>query len=283
MKKTSEEMERMIVELKDVFDIVRLINPTQLEPCIESALSGENPLANKKRKFCFSAYQKESRCSNCTSLETFTKHTDANKIEFIDRDPYFVITKYVEVDHYPYVLECAYKIKGQLSFSTQARDFIGDMIQNNQEKYTNYETGLFNRRYFHEQVKNLPCTAVALIDIDHLRSLNVTNGRNAGDEAIFFVSQVIKLRLRHEDVAIRYGADEFMLVFRNIEEIHFVERLRDMQNIVHAYASDDFPKMHLSVSIGGCYNAESKAMELLTIAEDALAEAKEQGNSLVIR
>lgn len=282
MKKTREEMEQLILDLKDVFDIVRLINPTQLEPCIESALTGENPPAGK-RKFCFSAYQKESRCSNCTSLETFTKHTDANKIEFIDRDPYFVITKYVEVDDYPYVLECAYKIKGQLSFSTQARDFIGDMIENNKEKYTNYETGLFNRRYFHEQVKNVPCEAIALIDIDHLREINVKYGRNAGDEAIFFVSQVIRLRLRHEDVAIRYGSDEFMLVFRNIEEFHFLERLRDMQKIVHAYSSDDFPGMHMSVSIGGCYNADSNAMELLPIAENALVEAKSKGDSLVIK
>lgn len=273
-------MGQLIISLQEIFDVVRLINPTQLEPCIEHALSGDTA---KKHDYCFRSFQKQSRCENCISLETFTKHKDENKIEFIGRDPYFVLTKYVEVDDYPYVLECALKIRGQLAVAHATSDFISDMVENNHEKYTNYETGLFNRRYFHEQVKNLPCSGIAIVNIDHLRQINKNFGRSAGDEAIIFVSQVIKLRLRHEDVAIRYGVDDFLIVFRNIEEIHFVERLKDIQSIVHAYANDDFPHLRISVSIGACFEEASTASSLIPIAEDALEQAQTSGDSLVIR
>lgn len=280
MKKTTEEMGQLIISLQEIFDVVRLINPTQLEPCIENALSGSN---EKRHDYCFRSFQKDQRCENCISLETFTKHKDETKIEFIGRDPYFVLTKYVEVDQYPYVLECALKIHGQLTVGNTSTDFISDMVENNHEKYTNYETGLFNRRYFHEQVKDLPCSGVAIVNIDHLRQINKNFGRAAGDEAIIFVSQVIKLRLRHEDVAIRYGGDDFLIVFRNIEEIHFVERLKDVQSIVHAYANDDFPNLHISVSIGACFEEAATASALLPISEDALEQAKARGDALIIR
>jgi putative two-component system response regulator len=278
MKKTSDEMNQLIVALEQVFDIVRLINPTQLAPCIENALMGDE---SHKQEYCFQAFQKDIRCSNCISLDTFTKHKDATKIEFIDRDPYFVIAKYVEVDDYPYVLELAHKIR-KMPVCGHA-DLIGDMLDNENEKYTNYETGLFNRRYYHDQVKDLPASAVAFVSIDDLPKINKQFGYAAGNEAIVFVSQVIKLRLRHGDVAIRNGSHTFMVVFRNLEEYHFVERLRDIQNIVHAYSNDDFPNLHMTVSIGGTYEEVDHAKELVDIADGALQKAKLSKNSIVIQ
>ena len=279
MKKTSDEMGQLIMALEQVFDVVRLINPTQLAPCIENALTGDE---SHKQEYCFQTFQKDIRCSNCISLDTFTKHQDATKIEFIDRVPYFVITKYVEVDDYPYVLEMAHKIR-KMPVAAQSSDFIGDMLDNENKKYTNYETGLFNRRYYHDQVKGLPASAVAFVSIDDLSRINKQFGYAAGNEAIVFVSQVIKLRLRHGDVAIRTGSHTFMVVFRKLEEYHFVERLRDIQNIVHAYANDDFPNLRITVSIGGTYEEVKHAQDLVDIADEALQKAKISKNSIVIQ
>lgn len=58
MKKTTEEMGQLIISLQEIFDVVRLINPTQLEPCIENALSGSN---EKRHDYCFRSFQKDQR------------------------------------------------------------------------------------------------------------------------------------------------------------------------------------------------------------------------------
>ena len=87
-------------------------------------------------------------------------------------------------------------------------------------------TGLYNRRMFQEQLKD----AIALwkqsgqplilmmIDIDHFKILNDTLGHSAGDDFLRSVAQLIRSSIRSEDLAFRWGGDEFAVLLHNTDE-----------------------------------------------------------------
>lgn len=56
---------------------------------------------------------------------------------------------------------------------------------------------------------------VAMVDINGLKSINDTLGHDAGDEYIVSVVNSIRKHIRHDDIIIRYGGDEFVIVFKD--------------------------------------------------------------------
>ena len=81
-------------------------------------------------------------------------------------------------------------------------------------------TGAHNRRYFEEAVRRefdlanrhgWPLT-VALLDIDHFKSVNDTHGHQAGDQVLISMVRTIMKELRQEDLFARFGGEEFALV-----------------------------------------------------------------------
>jgi diguanylate cyclase (GGDEF)-like protein/PAS domain S-box-containing protein len=81
-------------------------------------------------------------------------------------------------------------------------------------------TGLFNRRYLHETLereisraaRSEHSVAVIFLDIDHFKRFNDTHGHDAGDVLLRAVGQLLKNNLRVEDIACRYGGEEFLLI-----------------------------------------------------------------------
>lgn len=201
---------------------------------------------------------------------------EVSSIEVKDHVSYFVCRKHVLIDGEPRLLEFGYKINEKVKHQ------VIDDGPNSVARYTNYETGLYNRRYYHEQVKKYPCTGLAFLNIDHLRSINKKYGRLVGDETIAFISQVIRIRLGPDDVGIRYGTNDFMLVFYHLDELAFIERLKDIHNIVQAYTNTQYPDLKLTVSIGGAYRNDIVA-NLIDTCDDALYEAKQSENALIIK
>ncbi len=81
-------------------------------------------------------------------------------------------------------------------------------------------TGLFNRRYMEEtlerELKRAKRTggsmAVIMMDLDHFKDYNDTFGHNAGDEILSALGDLVKGQIRGEDIACRYGGEEFVLI-----------------------------------------------------------------------
>jgi diguanylate cyclase (GGDEF)-like protein len=88
--------------------------------------------------------------------------------------------------------------------------------------FLDYHTGLFNRNlweYLHQGLTNLlncQTYSVILIDIDNLKEINDTEGHIAGDMAIKILADTIKEAIRKEDIVIRLGGDEFLIILPNI-------------------------------------------------------------------
>lgn len=105
-----------------------------------------------------------------------------------------------------------------------------DVYNNNQlselrhQTFTDPLTGLFNRRYadnFFEQlsIANEPVKkCVAILDIDDFKQINDTYGHNIGDDVLIWLAEFIKATLRHSDVVIRWGGEEFLLILDNVDE-----------------------------------------------------------------
>jgi diguanylate cyclase (GGDEF)-like protein len=81
-------------------------------------------------------------------------------------------------------------------------------------------TGLYNRRYLADFVESelSPTrrggnkTVFALINIDHFKQVNDTFGHEAGDDVLRALSAFLRGQIRHEDLAFRYGGEEFLLL-----------------------------------------------------------------------
>lgn len=98
-------------------------------------------------------------------------------------------------------------------------------------------SGLFNRTYFDERLKGEYDRAirhghpmsVAMIDLDHFKSVNDTYGHPAGDAVISGVAQIILHESRSIDIACRYGGEEFVLIMPETDPdqaFNLCERIR---------------------------------------------------------
>ena len=95
---------------------------------------------------------------------------------------------------------------------------LGEKLRN--QSIRDALTGLFNRRFMEESlerelrraVRNNQSVALLMIDIDHFKQFNDTFGHQAGDALLRAFGNFLKQRTRGQDVACRYGGEEFLLI-----------------------------------------------------------------------
>lgn len=83
-------------------------------------------------------------------------------------------------------------------------------------------TGLYNRRYFERRLREESAHArrhkrpfsLIIIDIDHFKLINDTYGHEDGDKVLRHLAELITASLREDDIACRYGGEEFVLLLR---------------------------------------------------------------------
>ncbi len=92
-----------------------------------------------------------------------------------------------------------------------------------------------------------------MIDVDHFKQINDTYGHPIGDIALKKIASAILSCIRSSDVLIRYGGDEFLVIFPRIEKQALLLKLRYIQNAVSHAVVDDYPEIKLSISIGGVF------------------------------
>ena len=85
------------------------------------------------------------------------------------------------------------------------------------------------------------------------KQINDTYGHPVGDEALKTIANTIRSGIRGSDTLIRYGGDEFLLIFSKIGEEVFYERLKQLRRVVQETKLPDYPEVKLDVSLGGVY------------------------------
>ena len=120
--------------------------------------------------------------------------------------------------------------------------------------YRDTLTGTYTRLYLESFQSNLESAdAVAIVDVDLFKQINDTYGHPVGDEALKTIANTIRSGIRGSDTLIRYGGDEFLLIFSKIGEEVFYERLKQLRRAVQETKLPDYPEVKLDVSLGGVY------------------------------
>lgn len=140
--------------------------------------------------------------------------------------------------------------------------------------YVDPLTNVYNRRYYKEYIQALPdIEAVALIDVNHLKMINENYGQDAGDLVLQCIAQILLSLVRRNDHVIRYGSDEFLIVFDSMSKNTFALRLEEIRQSFDVLTVDGYPQLKVSVSIGGVYGT-GKPEEMFKMGDDMLNQSK---------
>jgi len=118
--------------------------------------------------------------------------------------------------------------------------------------YHDQLTGLFNRRFFEEELKrvdtlrNYPI-AIVMIDVNGLKLINDAFGHASGDELIKTVSDLIQKELRSDDIVARIGGDEFSLIMTKVNEPDLISLKSRLEHSTKSRTIQDIP---ISIAIG---------------------------------
>ena len=278
---TMQEAENKMEVLREIFDVVRLLKGSDLQAAgMESKLAGRENLCQ-----CYAFWNKDKRCENCISVKALNEKKQTSKIEFLDSDMYQVFARYLEIDDEPYVMEMLKKLDENTLTDEEGYEKLTEKLTVYSEKlYRDVLTGAYNRRYFEEKVKNMSLNAgVAVIDLDDFKLFNDTYGHDGGDLVLTTVVNVIRHYIRRTDILVRYGGDEFLLILPGIEKEVFSQKLRMIQEKIHATHIPGFNRRKLSVSIGGVMFTHGRLEEAITKADRLMYMAKGHKNIVVTR
>ena len=147
-------------------------------------------------------------------------------------------------------------------------------------------TGLFNRRGYHDSIDEISDKhgVMLMCDIDHFKKINDTYGHDAGDFVIQEVAQCIRENVRKEDVAIRWGGEEFLIFLANtnINNGYLVaEKLREsVERLTLYYREDITIKVTLSMGISSISN-QIPLEEAIRNADNAMYASKASGRNQI--
>ena len=147
------------------------------------------------------------------------------------------------------------------------------IMEMNDRIYTDSLTRVKNRKYYDERLVSLPCEAVVMADCDNFKGINDNQGHQCGDQALTAVAQALKRCVRDGDDIVRYGGDEFLIVFREIGLKALKKRTEEMREAIRRVRLGDYPEVRLTMSFGIAYG-KGEIGELMLVADAALYESK---------
>jgi len=163
---------------------------------------------------------------------------------------------------------------------------------------TDHLTGLGNRTLFHQDFERLFSQAkqeqvyfmVAMLDLDHFKSVNDNFGHAAGDECLRRIAEILRAHFaRSEDRLVRYGGEEFLVFSLKTQDAQNPDAFTKLEQLRESVASEpvyfEGNRINLTVSIGYCLKiplANSQASDWLRSADEALYQSKAEGRNRVL-
>ncbi len=151
-------------------------------------------------------------------------------------------------------------------------------------------TGLHNRRYFARELERLAAAeeggsfTLAIVDLDHFKSINDRFGHEAGDAVLVRVAALLCEVLRQSDIVVRSGGEEFLVVMGETE----VEAATACCERIRVRIREEpweliAPGLSVTASVGVAYTDDPAGLAALTrSADQRLYEAKRAGRDRVV-
>lgn len=259
--------------LEKVFDVVRFLEGDFFEQM------QDDPRIGVKIGMCqcYDFWKKNKPCENCTSMKAYAEKKQKTKLEFLDADVFLVISRYLEIDDEACVMELVKHLENDTLIDTDGRDKLVGKLKGYQDKlYIDPVTGVYNRRYFEDEIRNMQNSAgVAMIDLDDFKLYNDIYGHDMGNQVLCIVADVIKNCIRKTDKLIRYGGDEFLLILSDMVRGTLRGKLLQIQEAIENATIPNCPRLKLTASIGGVISEDGKIDEAIAKADQLMYKAKD--------
>ncbi len=153
-------------------------------------------------------------------------------------------------------------------------------------------TNLFNRRYLEASLprellraeRRAGGLSLLMLDLDHFKHYNDSQGHDAGDALLGAFGTLLAQSCRGEDIACRYGGEEFTLVLTDADHPQALERAEAIRkataNVVVHYRGGALPPATVSIGVASFPEHGADAEALLRAADQALYRAKHKGRNI---
>ncbi|NLX15197.1 MAG: diguanylate cyclase [Phycisphaerales bacterium] len=177
--------------------------------------------------------------------------------------------------------------------AAKTRQITKLLRQTEKKAWTDPLTCLGNRQLFEDKFPEIfraqkeagQDLAIVMMDLDHFKTLNDTLGHQAGDDLLRFVGELLRQCIREQDLAIRYGGDEFLMILPGVsakEAATIAERtIRLFAQKGKTLQVPVKPTISAGVASLVAHRPATQA-SLFEIADQALYEAKNAGKSMVL-
>ena len=152
-------------------------------------------------------------------------------------------------------------------------------------------TGLYNRRSFEETLENEIESAeqtgnnsfIAIFDIDHFKNVNDTYGHANGDVVIKSLCKIMQKKSQDSGIAFRYGGEEFVILFSNIELPKVINIVEDIRTEFRCYYFQFMLKDGITCSCGIAQHQQGESSKAwFNRADASLYKAKEAGRNRTV-
>lgn len=174
----------------------------------------------------------------------------------------------------------------------KALDLQASLLSVSEQSQIDSLTGLFNRDayetkldHYLSKVKLLQHIFImAVVDIDHFKSINDNFGHLTGDDVLKQAAKLIKDMLRESDFIARYGGEEFVLIFEQksiIDAEKLLDRIR--QKVERTILKIKGKEIQLTISVGFTLIDQQDTKEsAFSRADKALYQAKANGRNQIV-
>jgi len=154
-------------------------------------------------------------------------------------------------------------------------------------------TGLFNRHFMQislerelaQASRRKQKLAVFMLDLDHFKLFNDDHGHAAGDAALRAIAEIFKSSIRTEDIACRYGGEEFTILLQDVTPKVALDRAESIRqavaNLRVSLDKETFEGFSISIGVALYPDHGEAPDQLLRNADQALYQAKRQGRNQV--
>lgn len=172
-------------------------------------------------------------------------------------------------------------LDGRIVFHYLCRDISERKQMERKMEYLSYHdqlTGLYNRRFFEEELlrldieKNLPLTII-MADVNGLKLVNDSFGHSAGDKLLIKVAEILRAGCRSNDIVARLGGDEFAILLPKTDN-------DEAKKMVEFFKDKSLDEKVESIEISICFGYETKRLneekieDILKKADDNMYEKK---------
>jgi diguanylate cyclase (GGDEF)-like protein len=185
-----------------------------------------------------------------------------------------------------YALEIAGIVRANLALAAERDRLVAEL---DRMARTDTLTALPNRRTLeerleeelHRSARSRRAFALAILDLDHFKTINDTYGHPAGDEALQAFAAALRAHARHADFVARFAGDEFAVIVIDTDPLKARAILERMLDAIRSVRLSTGARLSASVGVALSYPVDS-AETLIERADSALYQAKAAGRDCAV-